>query len=85
MESRRNKIEQMIYWLDDLTSFLWREIVIGREEIEGTFPSIRFSLFSIVINRVSFIPSSSLIAASVFGIAIGGDGKNVSDSNLSTK
>jgi hypothetical protein len=49
------------------------------------FPSRIFSLFSIVINRGSLIPTSSLIAASLFGIAKGGDGKNISHSNLSTK
>jgi hypothetical protein len=53
------------------------------------FPSIIFSLFSNVINRncgcCSLVPNSSLIAASVFGNAKGGDGKIASDSNLSTK
>jgi len=77
--------------LDDLTSFLGRHGMTGiaadREEIRREFPSIIFSLFSIVNNRgcCSFIPSSSLTATSVFGIAIGGDGNIVSHSNLSTK
>ncbi len=61
--------------------------VAGREEIGigagRRFSSIRFSLFSIVINRgcCSLIASSSLIVASFFGNVIGGDDKIGSHSN----
>lgn len=84
MESKRKISNEMMWKRDGLTSFLGRHGATGTDR-EGRFPSMRFSLFSNVINRASFVLISCLMIVSVLGTGRGGDGRIVSFSNFSTK